>query len=516
MSSILPRRPLIVLPLAVLSVVVVSHLAGLTASPPGLFGDEAAFGYNGWAIAHHGVDQYGVAWPLFFRSFGDYKGPVGVYSEALLTAFLPLIPFVVRLPNAVAGVALAMVAGGLGWRLTRSRAVALILLLEASFEPWFFHLGRTMLEADLFTPLCYVLALLVLARDGERRLRNCLVAGVSLGVAPFTAQPARFFTLVTVSVLVLSFGGRIRGWRLVALAIPPLVATAVVIASGGQAVARLGMVSVFSGRSVPDAVLFALTNYPQYVGPRLLFISGDSNLLLSSGFGGLLFLTAIPPIVLGVIAAYRRRHEPMARIALLGGLLAPIGPALTTTVSSRRYVVALPFLLILLAFGWEALLPVLRARRWRAAAAVALVVIVASAYYLDYAFVYPVRAARAFEAGQIEAITRAHDIADGHTILLFYGARDPSIQALFALRPQPGLADPLSSVGVRLLTRPDELATAQAGEIIVLQAGDPSPPPGATLLFEESVHGPSSLLDWRESATVLVRVYRAAAQSGIP
>src|SRR5207302_2877024 len=189
----------------------------------------------------------------------------------------------------------------------------------------------------------------------------------------------------------------------------------------------------------------------------LLFLNGDSNLLLSSGFGGILFLTAIPPIVMGVIAAYRRRGEPMARIALLGSLLAPVGPALTTTVSSRRYVVALPFLLILLAFGWEALLPFLRQSRWRAAAAIALVAVFATPYYLDYAFVYPVRAARAFEAGEIDAITRAHDIAGGHTVLLFYGARDPSIQALFALRPQPGLRDPLRAVGVRLLTARGEL-----------------------------------------------------------
>ena len=238
-----------VLPVIVGMAVIVGHLAGLQASPPGLFGDEAAFGYNGWAISHYGVDQYGVPWPLFFRSFGDYKGPVGVYSVALLTAFLPLTPFTVRLPNALAGIALAMVAGALGWRLTRCRAVALILVLEASFEPWFFHLGRTMLEADLFTPLCYVLALLALAEKGERRLRNCVAAGICLSVAPFTAQPARFFTIVMVGLLIFSFGRRIWGWRLAAVVVPPLVTTLVVAAAGGHAVARLGAVSVFSGRS---------------------------------------------------------------------------------------------------------------------------------------------------------------------------------------------------------------------------------------------------------------------------
>jgi hypothetical protein len=489
--------------------VVVSHLTALQASPPGLFGDEAAFGYNGWAIAHHGVDQYGVAWPLFFRSFGDFKGPLGVYSEALLTALLPLTAFTVRLPNALAGIALAMAAGGLGWRLTRSPAVALILILEASFEPWFFHLGRTMLEADLFTPLCYTLALLALAGNGEKRLRNCVAAGISLGVAPFTAQPARFFTIVMVALLVVCFGGRIRGRRLAALVTPPLLATAVVAATGGEAVARLGAVSLFKGHSGLDAVVVAVTNYAQYFGPRLLLVNGDPNLRASSGFGGLLFLTAAPVIVLGVIVAYRRRHQPIARIALLGTLLAPIGPALTTPISARRDVVALSFLLVLMAFGWETLLPILRASRLREAAAVTLVVLLAGAYYLDYALVYPVRAARAFEAGKVDAIKRAHSIAGGHTVLLFYGDTDPTVQALFALRPQPGLADPLSTVGVRLLSRPGELATAQAGDIIVLAAGDPPPPDGATLLFAESARGPASLLDTRESTAILVRVYRA-------
>src|SRR2546421_10794071 len=155
----LGRRLVVVLPVTIVMTVMVSHLAGLNASPPGLFGDEAAFGYNGWAISHHGVDQYGTAWPLFFRSFGDYKGPVGVYSVALLTAFLPLTAFTVRLPNACAGIALAMVAGGPGWRLASFDAVALVLLLYASLHPWFFHPSPPMPEAPLFSPLCHPLPL---------------------------------------------------------------------------------------------------------------------------------------------------------------------------------------------------------------------------------------------------------------------------------------------------------------------------------------------------------------------
>src|SRR5439155_1345640 len=141
-----------------------------------------------------------------------------------------------------------------------------------------------------------------------------------------------------------------------------------------------------------------------------------------------------------------------------------------------------------------ALLPFLRASRWRAAAAVAVVVVLTAPYYLDYAFVYPVRGGRAFEAGEIEAITHAHNIAGGHTVLLFSSAQDPSILALFALRPRPGLTDPLPAVGVRRLSRPSELASAQDGDVIVLAAGDP-PPAGATLLFTELAPGSGRLME---------------------
>src|SRR6202521_4020620 len=265
------RRRLYVLALTIACAVVASHLVALATAPPGLFSDEAAFGYNGWTISHFGTDQYGTHWPLFFRSSGDYKGPVGVYFEALLTWFLPLTPWVIRLPNALGGIALAFAAGWLGWRLTRSYAVAFILVLEAAFEPWFFHLGRTMLEADLLTPLCYVLSLAVLAAGGERRLRSCVVAGIALGAACFTAQPARFFTLALLVIVVFAFRRTLHGARLAAVAVPVVLAHIMVLTTGSAATARLGAVSVFNHGGLIGGAREALVDYFQYQGPVLLF-----------------------------------------------------------------------------------------------------------------------------------------------------------------------------------------------------------------------------------------------------
>jgi hypothetical protein len=489
--------------LTVAGVVVASHVIALGTAPPGLFGDEASFGYNGWAISHFGTDQYGTHWPLFFRSFGDYKGPAGVYFEALLTSILPLTPWVIRLPNALAGIALAFAAGWLGWRLTRSHAVVLILVLEAAFEPWLFHLGRTMLEADLLTPLCYVLTLAALAAGGERSLRFCIAAGILLGAACFTAQPARFFTPVLLVIILLSFRGSLRGARLAALVVPVAIALIIIVGAGSAITARFGEVSVFKGSGLIDGAWLAVGNYIQYLGPVLLFIRGDSNLRHSTGFEGLLFVTAAAPLALGAIAAIRRRREPLATIALLGTLIAPVGPSLTAGVNARREVVVVPFLLVLLGYGWQALGPWLQRRPARTAIAVACVLLVSVPYYLDYAFVYPNRAAVSFEAGGLDAITRAHALAQGHPILV---SQDLGADALVALLPDPRLADPLGNVGVRLIASAGDIEETQPGELLVLTPPD-RPPVGATLLFQEVARGPASLAGGVVEV-VVVSVYR--------
>ena len=48
---------------------------------PGLYVDEASIGYNAWTIAHFGVDEHGIHFPLFFEAFGEYKNPIYVYAS---------------------------------------------------------------------------------------------------------------------------------------------------------------------------------------------------------------------------------------------------------------------------------------------------------------------------------------------------------------------------------------------------------------------------------------------------
>jgi 4-amino-4-deoxy-L-arabinose transferase-like glycosyltransferase len=318
------------------TVIVATHIAGLSSSPPGLHTDEASIGYNAWTIAHYGTDQFGTAWPLLFRDFGDYKGPISTYLLAPLTLLGPLTPTLTRLPSAFAGIVLAAAAAVLAWRITRSRGAALIIMLEAAFEPWFFHTARINLEADLFTVLCFVVALAAIAAGGVQRTRNCLVAGIAIGVAPLAAQPGRFFAVVFLVLVVATHARLMRRKQLCLLAVPVVLTTLLlIVGTDGNALARLGGVSV-TQHGLVSGIASVAGNYFQYFSPDFLFLHGDPNPRHSSGFGGLLFLTAVPILAVGLVICVRRWREPLCRLALAGLVVARAWPAGDRPAGARR------------------------------------------------------------------------------------------------------------------------------------------------------------------------------------
>jgi hypothetical protein len=467
--------------------VVVTHLVGLDAAPPGLYADEATIGSNAWSIAHHGVDQNGNSWPLLFGDFG----PIGTYLVAPLTLLFPLTPALTRVPAALIGISVALVAGLLAWRLTRSRAIALLVLLEAAFEPWFFHTARQTLEADLFTVLCFLIALCALAGDGVKRLRNCVFAGTAIALAPLASLPGRFFAVVMLALILTTHYKTLRWKRSVALVVPPLITTVVVLLGTTRGAARFADVSVFHQRGLLDGIKTWAANYVQYFSPDFLFVHGDPNLRHSSGFGGLLFVTALPILAAGVVTCVRGWGDPMRRLAIAGLAVAPLAPALTEGISARRGVVFLPFLVLLFIFGWQAALSFLRQHVRFAAVAALLVAAATGLYFADYAVAYPARSARAWDTGQASAMATAVRAAGTNRVFVSGNAHDLLEEALFALQPAPG---PVSQAALHIvaLTSASQFQQARPGDVAVM-AGSEVAPAGFHVIDRESVTGPVSL-----------------------
>jgi hypothetical protein len=482
------------------------HLGALGTSPPGLYNDEASIGYNAWAIAHHGVDEHGVSFPLYFEAFGEYKGPISIYLLAPFTWVLPLTPYVERLPSALCGLLIAVFAGLTAYRLFGSRPVALLALLTAGLEPWLFLDSRTDLEAIVPMTLGFVVALWCLAHvEPGDTWRWFFGAGTALGVALFAYTPARVFVAVTAVIIAVAYrfpAGRYRNWWAV---LPPVIAAYVVylqwtLRHSGALNGRFGALSISADN--PGLLTLAgrfLGNYVQYMGVPFLFSHGDANPRHNTGFGGMLFIVSLPVLVAGLVACVRRLDQALPRVALMGLVTAPVPAALTEdgTPHSLRSVLMMPFVLLIISYGWDAAWPWLLQRRAWAIALAVVASLEVSGYTYDLFVEYPGRTVVAyrsdcactwFDSGIGDAIVRAHDSASGHTVLLSNSLDTPYIQALFRLRPDPAdyARRGLNVLDMEALGAVDIPQRVKPGDLMVLDPHD-TVPSGSTHLFDESV-----------------------------
>ena len=158
----------------------------ITTNPPGFYIDESSVAYNAHTIATTGRDENGVAWPLYFRAFGDYKNPVYVYLVAAVFRFTGPSILAPRLLSALFVIATALILALLAWRITRSRVAALLIAICALLTPWLFEVGRVALEVALY-PFAVALFLFCVHRAAEKeKWRGAEIISLALALALLT------------------------------------------------------------------------------------------------------------------------------------------------------------------------------------------------------------------------------------------------------------------------------------------------------------------------------------------
>jgi len=474
--------------------ILLQRLAALDSTPLPQYTDEADIGYNAWAVATSGVDEHGHAWPLFFESFHDYsKSPVYVYALAPLTRILGLTPAVERLPAALSGVAVCALLALAAYRITRSRPVALLVLLTAGVEPWLVVQNRVGFDVNAIV-LCVAGAIWAVSHAAENGRRGWFVAaGVWTGATIYGYETGRVFAAVLWVAIALSFAlprGRFRNW--IYSALPVLGAYVVLLAWSlrhpGALTARFGTVSILGDHPGPLTVVARfVNNYIQYWGAPFLANHGDANLRHHTGSGGELLVVTLPAILLGIGVCATRWREPLPRFTLLGLLLGPVPAAFTMdgTPHALRSAVMLPFLLLASVYGWQLMLPWLTRRRMVASVLAVAALVEGVVFFNDMYHYWPQRSALAFEAGLGPAVVRAHQAAGSdHEVVLSDHFDGAYVYAYFWLRTDPHVA---ATQGLQALhMRVGDIGSAQPGDIMVLDAGQ-TPPPGSTLIERETV-----------------------------
>jgi hypothetical protein len=501
--------------------VVLRNLIDLSGSPPGMYVDESSIAYNAWTIAHFGVDEHGIHLPLFFEAFGEYKNPIYVYSVAALARFLPLTVTLERLPAALFGLAVVAFLTAAAWRLTGSRFFTFGTLVVTALTPWLVIESRVGFETISWVAL--LSGALWCLSNRRPTPRQFGVAGVFLAFAIYGYTTARLEVGLIAIAVCLAWGiRRTPGWwrLLVPVALGYVVLGIYAVLNPGALTARFDYLNIWAdGASLNVVIGRFVTNYFTEIGPRFLFLSGDANPRQNTEIGGMLLWIMVPLLIAGVLVCWERRREPLIRFLVLGIVFAPIAGALTYIGSGHalRASGMLPFLVLLAVLGADGIRRALISRsglRHAVTGVLAAGLVAQGAYVMiDLYTAYPTLAAPAFDAGEIAAITVAHNDAHGHRIYLSSTMDPPYIDAFFAFLPPPPSHDVtdnatpgLASLGMQVIAPDVAERAASPGDMLVLAQTDLPPPAGWSLVAVE--RAPTNPLDPSTPTPVLESVYR--------
>lgn len=345
--------------------------------PPSLTWDEAAHGYNAYSILKTGRDEYGYKFPLYFRSFDDYKPPLYTFLTIPTVSIFGLNEFAVRFPSAAFGTLAIISTYILAFALLHKKKIALLTAFGLSVSPWHIQFSRVAFESNLsvFLVTFSVFAFLKAISLSKIRLGLwMLVSTLSFGLSLFVYHSARIFAPLLVIALFLVFRKKllanikflapstILATLTLLLLLPLMTSTAGVMRFHGtnifseveplqKATNNLAQ-DASSEREIIGKLLHnrrlayaakALRNYSSHFSPKYLFLEADQNRHHAPEVG-LLFIWEIPFILLGTGLLIARNFAVSSKaVVIIWFLLAPLAAAFTWGVPhSVRTVLFLP------------------------------------------------------------------------------------------------------------------------------------------------------------------------------
>lgn len=177
----------------------------LANNPPSLNWDEVSFAYNAHSIVDTGKDEFGMRFPLYFRSLDDYKLPVYVYMTVISEKIFGYNNFAVRFPSALSGSLTIILVYFLCVVILKNRKIALISALVFAITPW--HIQFSRMAAESTVGLFFFLAGLILFLYSAKSRFWLLPFSILLFfISQYTYLTFRFITPLFLIVLVIIYG----------------------------------------------------------------------------------------------------------------------------------------------------------------------------------------------------------------------------------------------------------------------------------------------------------------------
>lgn len=418
-------------------------------NPPSLDWDETAHGYNAYSILKTGKDEYGYKFPLYFRSFDDYKPPLYTYLVVPAVAAFGLNDFAVRLPSATLGVLAVFFTYLMVFELFKNRSIALLASLFLAISPWHLQFSRVAFETNsaIFWSVLGIWAFLKGIRAKNWQVTAWMsLAAVAFGANLFMYHNARVFIPIFSVMLLFLFRKRLLTYKKY-LIIPAIIAILfslvlipIIFSISGQL--RYKGTTIFAdvspqykaaqliaqdekskqliiGRILHNRrfvyIPILIDNYLSHLKPTFLFLTADMDRHHAPQIG-LLYLWDLPFILIGIYFLIKEKFDTKSKVIVFCWfLLAPVASAVTWGVPhALRSEIYLPIYQIFAAVGLYYLYQSLKWKKMFITFAFCLLTFNFLFYLHQYYVHMPIEYSKAWLFGRKEAALFTQNILENY------------------------------------------------------------------------------------------------------
>lgn len=338
----LNNRSIIILLAIITGLGLMFRVIGFSQLPAGLNRDEAALGYNAYSLLQSGKDEWGVSWPIVFRSFGDYKLAGYIYTLIPFVQVFGLNAFSVRLPSLLAGITLIPLVYLLTKEVTKRKDLAVVGAMIQAISPWALHYSKVAFEANL--ALCLFVASVYLLFKRQSQPVHSVVGSHLLFLslltynAPLIMAPFLLAVLLFVKKRVASIGVCVVAALAFVLVFPATKGkTGITVFSDvgfieQQHRAYQNAGSNFLLKTISHPFVFyprvIVEQYIKSYNPTFLVFQGGSNPWHQAPYSGHLTIGMYALFILGIVSAFfiLQRQSYMLYVLLI---ISPFASAIT-------------------------------------------------------------------------------------------------------------------------------------------------------------------------------------------
>lgn len=324
------------------------RLFRLDGIPAGLHVDEASLGYDAYTLLVNGTDQYGWSWPVFLRSFGDYKSPLYSYLSVPIIWVLGLSVQSIRILSAVGGVAVVVLTALVINLWFKSKSLTLICSLVIAISPWAIFYSRAAVETNLGLSLFLLGVYFISLFLFKGKFIYFFLSSLSLSLSVYAYHSERVLSVLFLFLVVVFFWKKFRinvvltgvGVMLFVLVLLPQL----LLWQTDAFSRRLGSVNYFSeaffekhGGEYKDMFLGRfiyvsrefLSQYISYLSPRNLFFDADSQSSRSVPGMSVFYNWMLVPFLVGVGALILKKKSMGEKMLFLTVALSVVPAAMT-------------------------------------------------------------------------------------------------------------------------------------------------------------------------------------------